>query len=87
MIMDRRPTSPGTVADTPTPADNYELERARERLADRNARLDAILDTAVDGIITIDESGIIESVNAATQRIFGYRAEELVGQNVKLLMP
>ena len=85
--MDRRPTSPGTVADTPTPADNYELERARERLADRNARLDAILDTAVDGIITIDESGIIESVNAATQRIFGYRAEELVGQNVKLLMP
>jgi two-component system sensor kinase FixL len=64
-----------------------ELEQARERLDDRQARLDAILDTAVDGIITIDETGIIESVNAATQRIFGYTADELVGQNIKLLMP
>ena len=65
----------------------HELERTRERLDDREARLNAILDTAVDGIITIDDRGIIESVNPATERIFGFAAEELVGRNVRVLMP
>lgn len=51
------------------------------------SRLGAILDNAVDAIITIDERGIIESVNPATQTLFGYSEPELVGQNVKLLMP
>lgn len=73
--------------DAPTPIEENELERTRERLSDREARLNAVLDTAVDGIITIDEHGVIESVNAATERIFGYTAAELEGRNVKLLMP
>jgi PAS domain S-box-containing protein len=50
-------------------------------------RLRGILETAVEGIITIDERGIIESVNPAARKLFGYRAEEMVGQNVKILMP
>lgn len=50
-------------------------------------RLDAILDNAVDAIITIDQSGQIQSANPATERMFGYSTEELVGQNVKVLMP
>jgi len=75
------------MADASTPAQEHDLDRARERLEDREARLNAILDTAVDGIITIDEHGVIESVNAATERIFGYSAAELEGHNVKLLMP
>lgn len=55
--------------------------------SDGEARLRAVLDTAADGIITIDESGIIESANPATERIFGYSVAELTGQNVRVLMP
>jgi PAS domain S-box-containing protein len=51
------------------------------------AKLRGILESAVTAIITIDERGRIESINPATQRLFGYRASELVGQNVKMLMP
>ncbi|MBF0422605.1 MAG: PAS domain S-box protein [Magnetococcales bacterium] len=46
-----------------------------------------ILNTAVNPIITIDASGIIRSVNAAAERLFGYPREEAVGQNVNILMP
>ncbi len=49
--------------------------------------LRAVLETVVDSIITINSAGIIQTVNPATERIFGYNAEELVGQNVKILMP
>lgn len=61
--------------------------RAQAELRDREAQLAAILDAAVDGIITIDQSGRIQSVNAAAERIFGYAAAELIGENVSRLMP
>ncbi len=54
---------------------------------DREARLRAILETAVEGIITIDQHGLIESMNVAAERIFGYSAREIIGKNVSLLMP
>lgn len=47
----------------------------------------AVVDTAVDAIVVIDRAGIIRSVNGATERVFGYRAEELIGRNVSMLMP
>jgi PAS domain S-box-containing protein len=56
-------------------------------LRDSEERLRAILDTAVEGIITIDERGVIESFNRSAEIIFAYSAKEAIGQNVKLLMP
>jgi PAS domain S-box-containing protein len=51
------------------------------------SKLEAILNSAVAAIITIDTFGLIQTVNPATERLFGYRAEELLGQNVRILMP
>ncbi len=60
---------------------------AQDENREREARLQAILDTAVEAIITIDERGICESVNAAAEAMFGYPAAEIIGQNISLLMP
>jgi two-component system, LuxR family, sensor kinase FixL len=51
------------------------------------ARLRAILDTAVDAFITINEAGIVESFNPAAERLFGFTVAEVIGRNVSLLMP
>jgi two-component system CheB/CheR fusion protein len=56
-------------------------------LRDSEERLRGILQTAVEGIITIDERGLMESVNPAARKLFGYTQEEMVGQNVSMLMP
>ena len=62
-------------------------ERATSALRDSAERLRAILETAVEGIITINERGTIESFNLAAERIFGYKAVEVIGKNVSTLMP
>ncbi|MCC9166852.1 PAS domain-containing sensor histidine kinase [Pontibacter harenae] len=54
---------------------------------DNLLRLKAVIDTAVDGIITIDSLGFIETMNPAAAKIFGYQPEEILGQNIKILMP
>src|SRR5262245_63267404 len=67
------------------------IERRRpggvDALQETEQRMHAIVETAVDAIITIDDRGIIDSANRATQRLFGYRRSELVGRNVSMIMP
>lgn len=67
--------------------DLSEREKSLKLIAEQKAHLQAVLDTVIDGIISINEQGIVQSVNPATQKIFGYAAEEIVGRNVKILMP
>jgi PAS domain S-box-containing protein len=57
------------------------------RIAEQQAHLHAIVDTVAEAIVTIDERGVIETFNPAAQRIFGYNTAEVLGQNVRMLMP
>jgi two-component system, NarL family, sensor histidine kinase EvgS len=59
----------------------------QEALRDSATRIQSILNTVVDGIISIDSQGIIGTINPAAERLFGYAAAEVVGQNVSMLMP
>ena len=56
-------------------------------LREQMARMNSIVQTAADGIVTIDASGVIESFNRAAERLFGYVAAEVIGRNVSVLMP
>ncbi len=49
--------------------------------------LEAIIDNAIDGIITIDSRGTVESINPAASALFGYEPSEVIGNNISLLMP
>lgn len=62
-------------------------QQAQDRLRESEARMRAIVDNAAEGIITIDERGIIQTINLAAETIFGYDAHEVMGQNVSVLMP
>ncbi len=68
--------------------DITERKKAENALRETSdGRLRAIVETAVDAIIVIDEEGLIQSANPATERIFGFKADEMVGRNVSILMP
>jgi len=54
---------------------------------DKQALLNAIIDNAIDGIITIDTRGLIESINPSACELFGYTINEVKGNNIKMLMP
>ena len=64
-----------------------ERRRAQADLSEEREKLRAILDSAYDGIITIDESGTIESCNRRSEEIFGRSQATMVGKNFSLLMP
>lgn len=58
-----------------------------QKVVDANAQLKALLNAAVDAIIIIDHLGSIELFNAAAQKMFGYQSSEVVGNNIRMLMP
>ncbi|HIE00260.1 MAG TPA: response regulator [Thiotrichaceae bacterium] len=63
------------------------LQTQQQEVVEREERIRAIVDTVIDAIITIDERGIIESFNKSAEKIFGYAKSEIIGQNIKILMP
>ena len=62
-------------------------KQAEAALRESQARMQAVLNTAVDAILTINDRGIIESANPAAGRLFGYDPAELIGRNISMLMP
>ena len=61
--------------------------QVQDALYESEGLLKAIVETAIDGIITIDETGHVTSFNPAAARLFGYTAQEVRGTNINLLMP
>ncbi len=64
-----------------------ELQSSIDSLYDSEAKNRAIINHAVDGIITINQRGIILSANSAAEKLFGYSSPEMVGNNLDMLMP
>lgn len=60
---------------------------AEKALLESKEQINSVMDNIVDGIITIDGDGILETFNPAAEKIFGYNSEEIIGKNVNILMP
>jgi len=71
-------------AETPTP---QEFAAMKAALQAAEARLRSILETVPDAMIIIDERGRVESLSTTAERLFGYAADEMVGRDIKMLMP
>lgn len=61
--------------------------QAEPSRAEGEARMRALMEAVVDAIVSIDEHGLIQTVNPAGERLFGYAAVEIIGKNVSMLMP
>jgi len=74
-------SSHGVVIDNTTRVEaQQEIEKSQKFLTN-------IMESAIDGIVTINEFGIIQTYNKAAEELFGYTREEAIGQNVKILVP
>jgi two-component system sensor kinase FixL len=67
--------------------DITERKLAEQALRETTARLRTLTETAVDGVILIDARGVVLMFNPACEKLFGYSAEAVIGENVKMLMP
>ncbi len=65
----------------------YVFGLGRRNVREAQARLKAIVDTAVDGIVVINQNGVIESANPAVEELFGYPSSVMINSNVSMLMP
>jgi PAS domain S-box-containing protein len=64
-----------------------ELNDFKHQLLERETKLNSIFNASLEGIITIDMSGVIVSVNSAVETLFGYSEEEIIGENIAKLIP
>ena len=81
MDIDGQPAFTGILHDL---SRRVEIEDA---LRKSEERLRSIVESAVDGIVVIDEQGLIHAFNPSAERLFGYRLNEVLGRNVSMLMP
>jgi len=65
----------------------FDAEARTQDLLMREAHLQSILDTVPDAMVVIDERGIMQSFSTAAERLFGYKTADMIGKNVKMLMP
>ncbi|ULA61426.1 MAG: Histidine kinase [Nitrospira sp.] len=85
-IVRRKPDgSPASM--TGTVQDITAHKRAESAWRESEARMRSIFESAIEGIVVVDERGRIESANAALLHLLGYEAHELIGQNISMIMP
>jgi len=63
------------------------LEASNDRIKEEATRNSTVMNTVLDGVVTINSQGRIETINPAGLRLFGYAKEEIIGHNIKILMP
>ena len=63
------------------------LESNEKEVQERGDRICAVMDNVIDGIVTIDTEGFVESFNKSAEGIFGYNEKEIIGRNISMLMP
>jgi len=66
---------------------NFFTFRSLKQKLHTSERLHAIVDYTVDGIITVDKGGHIQTFNPACEAMFGYKEDEVIGKNIKALLP
>ncbi len=64
-----------------------ERKQAQAAILENEQRIRSIMENVADGLVTFDEAGIIETVNPSVELLFGYSAEQLMGENISILMP
>lgn len=65
----------------------FSNRQSQKKINDKSARLQMLVETVVDAIVTINKWGIVGSFNPSAERMFGYLADEVIGKNIKMLMP
>ncbi len=86
-LWTRQKSAGGEIAVLQHNADVTALKRAQAELVEREAHLELILSTVPEAMIVIDERGLISSFSAGASTLFGYNPDEVIGRNVKMLMP
>ncbi len=85
LMVNRAPMPGGGLINTFT--DMTERKMAELAVRESEERLQAILDNVADAIVTTDQKGVIQSFNPAAVTIFGYRAQDAIGQPIRVLIP